>query len=383
LWYSTCSLFDGNFLENRTLSGTQVQSADEHNEQQQDNQEKTWPSISYLVKATMIIALTGAGLYAVYQISNILILVIIAAVIAIGLEPIISSTMRLLHINRGFTIAIAILVGLGLVSLFLLFIVPPLVHQIAELSKAIPNVLGQAGQRNDWFGKLISENQKAIQEFIAALPSRIVNSFGTILGVTGQIGAFIINTITVLVLTIFFINQIPGIANRISLLFEPSKKAVASATTTKMLEKIGSFVSGNLLTSLICTITTYIALLILGIPYSIPLAMWAGFTDLIPQIGAFIGALPAVIIAFYISPLIGIIMIIYFLVYQQVENFLITPNVMQKAVDLSPSSVLIATLIGGDLAGIVGVLLALPITAVLKVFVTDIWYPNTIGKKGL
>jgi predicted PurR-regulated permease PerM len=150
-----------------------------------------------------------------------------------------------------------------------------------------------------------------------------------------------------------------------------------------MLEKIGSFVSGNLLTSLICTITTYIALLILGIPYSIPLAMWAGFTDLIPQIGAFIGALPAVIIAFYISPLIGIIMIIYFLVYQQVENFLITPNVMQKAVDLSPSSVLIATLIGGDLAGIVGVLLALPITAVLKVFVTDIWYPNTIGKKGL
>jgi predicted PurR-regulated permease PerM len=360
-----------------------MQSVDEHNEQKQDSPGKNWPPISYLIKATIIIALTGAVLYAVYQISNILILVIIAAVIAIGLEPIISSAMRLLHINRGFTIAIAILVGLGLVSLFLLFIVPPLVHQIAELSKAIPNVLGQAGQRNDWFGKLVNENQKAIQEFIAALPSRIINSFGTILGVTGQIGAFIINTITVLVLTIFFINQLPGIANRISLLFEPSKRAVASTTTTKMLEKIGSFVSGNLLTSLICTMATYIALLVLGIPYSIPLAMWAGFTDLIPQIGAFIGALPAVIIAFYISPLIGFITIVFFLVYQQLENFLITPNVMQKAVDLSPSSVLIATLIGGDLAGIVGVLLALPITAVLKVLVTDIWYPNTIGKKGL
>jgi predicted PurR-regulated permease PerM len=360
-----------------------MKSDDEDTEQQEDSSGKTLPSLLYLIKATVIIALTGAALYATFQVLNILILVLIAAIIAIGIEPIISGTMRTLHINRGFTIAIAIFVGLGLLSLFIIFIIPPLVHQISELSTAIPSVLGQAGQRHDWLGKFLTEHQKTIQDFIATLPSRIVNSFGTILGVTGQIGAFIINTLTVLVLTLFFINQLPGIADRVSLLFEPSKRTMASTTTTKMLEKIGSFVSGNLFTSLICTITTYIALLILGIPYSIPLAMWAGVTDLIPQIGAFIGALPAVILAFYSSPIIGFIMIIFFVVYQQIENFLITPKVMQKAVDLSPSSVLIATLIGGDLAGVVGILLALPVTAVLKVLVTDIWYPNTIGKKRL
>lgn len=358
-----------------------MRSTDADTEQQEDSPEKRWPSISYLIKATMVIALTGASLYAIFQVLNILILVLVAAIIAIGLEPIISNTMRLLHINRGFTIVIAIIVGLMLVSLFFFFIVPPLIHQITELSNAVPNVLGQAGQRDDWLGKLITKNQTTIQNFIATLPSRIVNLFGTILGVTGKIGAFILNIITVLILSLFFINQLPGIADRISLLFESSKRTVAAATTTKMLEKIGSFVSGNIFTSLICTLATYIALLILGIPYSIPLAMWAGFTDLIPQIGAFLGALPVVIIAFTKSPVIGITMIIFFLVYQQIENFLITPNVMKKAVDLSPSSVLIATLIGGDLAGIVGILLALPTTAVLKVLVTDIWYPNTIGKK--
>ena len=354
--------------------------ADEKSEQRNNSSERRWPSVSYLIKATIVIALTGAVLFLIYETMNILILVIIAAVIAIGLEPIISGTMRILHVNRGLAIAIAILVALIFISVFLLFIVPPLVHQIADLSKAIPSVMEKAGQRSDWLGQLLSKNQKIIQEFIASLPSRVVNSFGTIVGITGRISGFIINTITVLVLTVFFINQIPGLANRASQLFRPSQRTIASATISKMLEKIGSFVSGNLFTSLICMISTYIALVLLRIPYSIPLAIWAGITDLIPQIGAFMGALPAVILAFYISPFIGIMTIAYFLIYQQIENFFITPQVMQKAVNLSSSTVLIATLIGGDLAGIVGILLALPVTAVLKVFFTDVWYPSTIGK---
>lgn len=355
-------------------------SDDSRHEQVKNVYIKQFPTPLYLIKATTIIILTGAVLFAIYTVKNILLLVIIAAVIAIGLEPIIYSAMRFLHINRFLTILLIVLVTLTFVSLFGLFVIPPLVHQITELSTAIPDALGRIGRRSDWLGKLFSDNQKTIQDFIAGLPSRIVKSFGTIVGITGQIGGFLVNTITVAVLSIFFINQLPGLAKRISLLFEPSRRSLAIVTINKMIEKIGSFVSGNLLTSLICTIATYIALAILGIPYSIPLAMWAGITDLIPQIGAFIGAAPAVILAFYRSPFIGIVTIIFFVVYQQVENFLITPKVMQKAVNLSPSSVLIATLIGGDLAGVVGILLALPIAAVLKVFLTDIWYPNTIAK---
>ena len=353
---------------------------DEQIGQRNDSSDKRSPSAIYIIKTTVIVALTGAALFAIYEVKNILLLTIIAVVIAIGLEPIISGTMRLLRTKRVFAITIVILLALMFFSLFLLFIVPPLVHQITELSKAIPKVLSQAGQRNDWLGRILTDNQKPIQDFIATFPSRIINSIGTIIGITGQIGGVIIDALTVLVLTIFFANELPGLPERVSWLFKPSHRATASATISKMLEKIGSFVSGNLFTSVICTITTYIGLLILGIPYSIPLAMWAGITDLIPNVGAFIGALPAVIIAFTISPVIGILTIALFLVYQQIENFLITPKVMQRAVNLSPASVLIATLIGGKLAGVVGVLLALPIAAILKVFACDIWYPNTIGK---
>jgi predicted PurR-regulated permease PerM len=345
------------------------------------NTDKRWPPLLYLIKATTVIVLTGAVLVAVYYARNILLLVIIAAIIAIGLEPIISGVMRILHISRVLTISIAILIALILIALFALFVVPPLVNQITELSQAIPGVLERLGQRDDWIGRVLSDNQKTIQDFIAGLPSRIIKSVGTIIGITGQIGKFIINILTVVVLTLFFINQIPGLAKRVSLLFEPPRRTVAIEIIDKMVVKIGSFVSGNLMTSAICTITTYIALLLLGVPYSIPLAMWVGFTDLIPQIGAFMGALPVVIIAFYHSFWTGVITVIFFIVYQQVENFLITPKVMQKAVNLTPSSVLIATLIGGALAGIVGILLALPVTAMIKVFLTDVWYPNTIGKE--
>lgn len=354
---------------------------DNSDQPEKKTNEMRWPPLLYLVKATTVIVLTGAIFVAVYYARNILLLVIISAIIAIGLEPIISGVMRILHVNRVLTISIAILIALILIALFALFVAPPLVNQITELSQAIPGTLERLSQRDDWLGQVLSENQKPIQDFIAGLPSRIIKSVGTIVGITGQIGRFIINIITVIVLILFFVNQIPGLAKRVSLLFEPSRRAVAIEIIDKMIAKIGSFVSGNLITSAICTITTYIALLLLGVPYSIPLAMWVGITDLIPQIGAFMGALPVAIIAFYHSFWTGIIAVVFFILYQQIENFLITPKVMQKAVNLTPSSVLIATLIGGALAGIVGILLALPVTAMIKVFLTDIWYPNTIGKE--
>jgi predicted PurR-regulated permease PerM len=122
-----------------------------------------------------------------------------------------------------------------------------------------------------------------------------------------------------------------------------------------------------------------VALAVTGVPFAVPLAVWAGLADLIPAVGAYLGAAPAIIVAFFSSPRDGLIVLVYFLVYQQVENYLIVPRVMKGAVDLSPAAVVISTLVGGSLAGFAGALLALPVAATVKVVVRDVWLADRLS----
>jgi predicted PurR-regulated permease PerM len=116
-----------------------------------------------------------------------------------------------------------------------------------------------------------------------------------------------------------------------------------------------------------------VALLVLQVPFAVPLGMWAGVADLIPMVGAYLGAAPAVVIGLINSPVQGIVVLAYFVVYQQFENYVLAPRVMRQAVDLSPAAVIISTLVGGSLLGFAGALLALPIAATLKVVLTEVW----------
>ena len=143
-------------------------------------------------------------------------------------------------------------------------------------------------------------------------------------------------------------------------------------------ERIGGYVSGNIGVSIIAGIASFIALVLIGVPFAAALAMWVAIADLIPTVGATLGALAAVIVAAFAGWGQVIITVIYFVVYQQVENYVIVPRVMKKAVDLSPAMVIVSVLIGGSLAGFAGALLALPVAAALKVVIQDIWMAGRI-----
>jgi predicted PurR-regulated permease PerM len=136
--------------------------------------------------------------------------------------------------------------------------------------------------------------------------------------------------------------------------------------------KIGGYVAGNLATSAICAICATIALAIIRVPFSVALGIWAGIADLVPAVGAYIGLIPAVAVAFSQGIADGVIVLAYFTAYQQVENYVIVPRVMQDAVDMSSVSVLIATLIGASLGGFAGALLAIPVAATLKVVIAHL-----------
>jgi predicted PurR-regulated permease PerM len=157
------------------------------------------------------------------------------------------------------------------------------------------------------------------------------------------------------------------------------KREADARTLDEALERVGGYVSGNLIVSLIAGVTSFIFLQIFGIPFAAALAMWVAIADLIPTVGATLGAIVAVAVAFFSSVADGIATTIYFAAYQQVENYIIVPRVMKKAVDLSPAAVIVSVLIGGSLAGFAGALLALPLAAAAKVVVRDVWLKDRLS----
>ncbi len=137
-------------------------------------------------------------------------------------------------------------------------------------------------------------------------------------------------------------------------------------------ERIGGYVSGNIFISVIAGTLAFIVLEILGVPYAAALAVWVAIADLIPGVGAMLGAVVCVIVALFSSVADGIAVAVYFVVYQRIENYLILPRIMGKAIDLSAPTVIITLLIGSSLAGLGGALIALPIVAALKVVIREV-----------
>jgi predicted PurR-regulated permease PerM len=175
------------------------------------------------------------------------------------------------------------------------------------------------------------------------------------------------------ILTIYFMLALPGMRRAVAILVNPKDRDRAERVTDRSIERIGGYVSGNLVTSLVCGVVSLVALLLFGVPFAFPLAMWAGLADLIPAVGSYLGAIPAIAVGLIVSPWIGLGVAVYFVLYQQFENYVIVPRVMKNAVNLSPAAVVIATLVGASLGGFAGALLALPVAATMKVMVFEVW----------
>jgi predicted PurR-regulated permease PerM len=336
--------------------------------------ERRWPPAGYIVRATAAVALTLLVISAARSAIGILVLVVIAAVLAIGADPMVESLQRR-GMSRGAAVAaVALAVALAGV-LFAALILPPLVRQFAELGDGVPAFVRRLQARQDWIGSYARANdvQGRVQAFIADLPSHVAASFGTVMGVAGKVGATVFKTITVVILTIYFMLALPGMRRAVAILVNPKDRDRAERVTDRSIERIGGYVSGNLVTSFVCGVVSLVALLLFGVPFAFPLAMWAGLADLIPAVGSYLGAIPAIAVGLIVSPWIGLGVAVYFVLYQQFENYVIVPRVMKNAVNLSPAAVVIATLVGASLGGFAGALLALPVAATMKVMVFEVW----------
>jgi predicted PurR-regulated permease PerM len=334
--------------------------------------------MSYWVRVLLTIAAVSAVLIALWSVINIVILVLIAAVLAIGLDPAVRAIERRGR-TRGRAVTLIFVGALGIAILFAWLVIPPLVSQVGGLADDIPGYVEELSERDDAIGRYVRENDVAerLQRFVERLPQTITRSFGTIIGVAGKVGSVIFNTVTVAILTIYFMLSLPRMRRTAAVWFVPVMRERAEEVMDQAINRIGGYVAGILTTATIAGASallffSILALFGVGIPFAVPLAVFAALAGLIPAVGAYIGAAPAVIVGFFQSGLTGVLILVYFIVYQQVENYAIQPRIMKNAVNLSPTAVILSTLVLGSLAGFAGAVLALPVAAIIKVIIVEL-----------
>jgi predicted PurR-regulated permease PerM len=356
-------------------------------ESEPDGWRPRWPPMSYWARVTLTVVAVLTVLAALWSVVNIVILVLMAAVLAIGLDPAVRALQRRGQ-SRGGAVVLIFLGVLAFVLLFAWLIVPPLVRQIGELANNIPSYIERLGKGDDFLGRYFRDTNLAdrLKDFVAHLPSKITSSFGTVLGVAGRVTSAIFNLVTVAILTVYFMLSLPRMRRTASLAFPKGEpRELGEVVMDQSISRIGGYVAGNLVTSVICGVSALVVFMVLGlfgvgIPFAFPLAMWAGIADLIPAVGAYLGAFPAVVVGFFQSPFTGVLVLTYFIVYQQVENYVIVPRVMKNAVNLSPAAVIISTLVFGSLFGFAGALLALPAAATIKVVLLEVFLRDRVAE---
>jgi predicted PurR-regulated permease PerM len=315
-------------------------------------------------------ATTVIALYALYTVRAILVRILIALFIAISLDPAVRVLARR-GVRRGVAVTLIFLLAFALAAAFLTSVIPPLVTQFRNLSDDLPDYLHRLQANSSQFRELNDRYHVSdqLQGLVGTLPGRLGSG---VLGFTSRVFGAVFNTLTVLVFTVYFMADMPRIRNGVVRLFPVSRRPQARQVVDLVVDKVGGYMIGNIIISLIAGVASFIAFSLLGVPFAVPLAFVVALCDLIPMIGATLGAVIGVTVAVFSTDLWHTILVAaFFIAYQQLENYLIAPRVLKTTVELGAAAVLIAGLIGATVLGLVGALMAIPVAAAFNVLLNE------------
>jgi predicted PurR-regulated permease PerM len=297
---------------------------------------------------------------------------LVALFLALALNPAVDALERR-GLRRGYAAAIAFLAVIaGLVAIGALFI-PTLVNETRGFATALPDYINDVSEGRGPLGRLSEKYEvadrvrEAIQKGGGA--QSIFGLSGTALAITKSIITFIVATVTIAFMTFFMLLEGPAWIERLYALIPERNRDTWRDIGNQIYRTVGGYVTGNLFISVIAGASTSIVLLILGVPYAVALGLVVAILDLIPLAGATLAAIIVGSVAFIHSIPAGIIVIVFFIVYQQIENHLLQPLVYSRTVQLSPLAILISVLIGAKVAGVLGALAAIPVAGTIQVLV--------------
>lgn len=326
-----------------------------------------------------IVLASVATIWFVWLAKGVLLWILIAAFLATALNPAVDAVMRRGIRRRGVAVGIVYAATVLVVAAIGATFVPTLVREVNDLAEAIPGYVEDVTKGRGPLGFLERDYQivERIREAIETSGvGGVLGLSSTAVGIAKSVVTAVVAVVTIAFLTLFMLLEGPSWVERGYELVPARHRGRARRIGQDVYRAVGGYVMGNLAISLIAGAVSAIVFTAVGLPFPFALALIVALLDLIPLAGATIAAVIVTTIAFLDTTTAGIIVLVFFVIYQQLENHLLQPVVYGKAVKLSPLSVLVAVLIGAELAGIVGALGAIPVAAAIQVLVRDLRNPD-------
>jgi predicted PurR-regulated permease PerM len=318
----------------------------------------------------------------VQQARGILIWIFVAIFLALALNPAVEWLQERGVKRRGLAVGITVFGTFLAIAAVGATIIPTLVSQVNDFADAVPGYVEDLTAGRGKLGFLerdyhiVERVREAVSEGGA---SQVLGLSGTALSVTKSVLTAVVAVLTIAFLTIFMLLEGPAWVEKFYALLPADKQDRWRAIGYDIYRTVGGYVSGNLAISVIAGVSSTLVLVALDVPYAVALGLVVAIFDLVPLAGATIAAVIVTTIAFLDSTTSGIIVLVFFIVYQQLENHLLQPIVYGRTVQLSPLAVLISVLIGAELAGVVGALAAIPVAGTIQVILRD-WLRHRRGE---
>jgi predicted PurR-regulated permease PerM len=329
-----------------------------------------------LIAVGVLLAVT-LTLWVVWATRSVLIWMLIAVFLAMALNPAVEVLVRR-GMRRGPAVGIVFVGAILIIVAIAATFVPTLVREVNDLADAVPGYIDDLTRGKGRLG-FLERNYHIVEKARAAIEKSgaggILGLSTTALTVTKSILSAVVATITVAFLTLFMLLEGPAWVERIYGLISEQKQPRWRKVGRDIYRTVGGYVTGNLAISFVAAVISTGVLLGLGVPYAVALGLLVGLLDLIPLAGATLAAVLVSAVGFTHSTTAGIVLVVFFVIYQQLENHVLQPLVYGRTVQLSPLVVLMAVLMGAQLAGIIGALGAIPIAGAIQVVFLD-WLEN-------
>ena len=316
---------------------------------------------------------------ALASVSQIFILILIALFLATGLNPAVEA-LRRRNMSRTTAVTIIFTSVIAFVIFFALVVVPPVISQGTQLINKAPTLLAELtnnatiNKLNDQYG--IIDTLQAKLKSVTSDGTLLISAFGGVVGVGKSVLSGFFTFLTILVLTLYFITSLPQAVNLGLSLVPASRRERVGHLTNAIIARVGSFVGSQIVIAAMASVFVFTLSIVLGLPSPIAIGMIVFVCGLIPLIGHFLGSGIVTIIALTQSIAIGVIALVAYVVYVQVENYVVTPRIMKRTLAVPGAVTIISALIGSSLLGLVGGLLAVPVAASIILILDEVVIPR-------
>ena len=304
------------------------------------------------------------GIWFLVQIRDVIIFVFLSILLLSALlKPV--DWLNIRGIPRVLSVALVYVLMIVLISSAFGIIVPPLISQTSDFISKLPQIIST-------INNFLIFHKIPVEDLSRVIANQTQQLAGNLIAISRTIFSSVFLLVTILVFTFYLLLEWKKIIRLVSSPFSGRQEKKIASIVTKVEKGLGHWVRGQLSLSIVIGLLTFIGLRILGIPYALPLSLIAGILEIVPIIGPIVAAIPAILVAFTVAPVMGLAVAALFFIIQQLENNFIVPFVMAKVVGLQPPVVIVALLIGAKIAGVGGAFLAVPVLVVGRIILQEI-----------